>query len=59
MVAALLLAYNYLAFGHPLFLSYEAYMLPGNKEWFPEQSVGFAGVTYPKANVLWDILLDP
>jgi hypothetical protein len=59
MVAALLLAYNYLAFGHPLFLSYEAYMLPGNKEWFPEQSVGFAGVTYPKAKVLWDILLDP
>ncbi len=59
MVAALLLSYNYFAFGHPLFLSYEAYMLPGNKDWFPEQSVGFAGVTYPKAKVLWDVLLDP
>jgi PA14 domain-containing protein len=59
MVAALLLCYNYFAFGHPLFLSYEAYMLPGNKDWFPEQSVGFAGVTYPKAKLLWDVLLDP
>jgi hypothetical protein len=59
MVAALLLLYNYLAFGNPLFLSYEAYMLPGNKEWFPEQSVGFAGVTYPKVHLLWDVLFDP
>lgn len=59
MVAALLLSYNYFAFGNPLFLSYEAYMLPGNREWFPEQSVGFAGVTYPKAHLLWDVLIAP
>ncbi len=58
-VAALLLSYNYLAFGNPLFLSYEAYGLPGDRNWFPEQAVGFAGVTYPRARLLWKVLFDP
>jgi hypothetical protein len=56
-VCALILAtYNVLAFGSPFFLSYEAYMGAANASRFPEQSVGFAGVTYPRAAVLWDVL---
>ena len=55
-VAVVMLAYNKFAFGNPLFLSYEAYMLPGSRQ-FPEQSVGFAGVTYPRLPILWDVLL--
>jgi hypothetical protein len=53
--AILLATYNEAAFGNPLFLSYEAYMLPGSDR-FPEQAVGFAGVTYPRADILWNIL---
>jgi hypothetical protein len=56
-VCALILAsYNYLAFGSPFFLSYEAYMGAANASRFPEQAVGFAGVTYPRLTVLWDVL---
>ncbi len=55
-IAVVMLAYNKFAFGNPLFLSYEAYMLPGSKQ-FPEQSVGFAGVTYPRLPILWNVLL--
>jgi hypothetical protein len=56
-VCALILAgYNYLAFGNPFFLSYEAYMGAANAGRFPEQAVGFAGVTYPRFTVLWDVL---
>ncbi|HKD66693.1 MAG TPA: PA14 domain-containing protein, partial [Candidatus Binataceae bacterium] len=56
-VCALVLAsYNLLAFGSPFFLSYEAYMGAANAGRFPEQSVGFAGVTYPRLPVLWDVL---
>jgi hypothetical protein len=56
-VAALLLAHNEIAFGKPFFLSYEALMLAGNTR-FPEQSVGFVGVTFhPTSSVLWDVLL--
>ncbi len=54
-VAVVMLAYNKFAFGNPLFLSYEAYMLPGSTH-FPEQSVGFAGVTYPRLPILWNVL---
>ncbi len=58
VVADLLMAYNKFAFGSATFLSYEAYMLPGSDR-FPEQAKGFAGVTYPRLPILWDILLDP
>jgi hypothetical protein len=53
--AVLLALYNEAAFGNPLFLSYQAYMLPGSDR-FPEQAAGFAGVTYPRVAVLWDVL---
>ncbi len=56
-VCAIILAcYNWLAFGNPFFLSYEAYMGAANASRFPEQSIGFAGVTYPRFSVLWDVL---
>jgi hypothetical protein len=58
-VAAILLAYNQAAFGHPFFLSYEAYKMSGNSQLFPEQSVGFVGLTYPRPAILGKILLDP
>jgi len=58
-VAAVLLAYNQAAFGHPFFLSYEAYKTSGNSQLFPEQSVGFVGLTYPRPAILNKILLDP
>jgi len=55
-VCALVLAsYNWLAFGNPFFLSYEAYMGAANAGRFPEQAMGFAGVTYPRLPVLWDV----
>jgi hypothetical protein len=57
-MALILLAYNKAAFGSPLFMSYEAYKLPGNTQ-FPEQAVGFVGLTYPKLYNLWKILIDP
>ncbi|MFZ0889316.1 MAG: PA14 domain-containing protein [Candidatus Binataceae bacterium] len=57
--AVLLIAYNYRAFGHPLFMSYQAYKLPGNRNQFPEQAAGFVGLTYPRLRVLWNILIDP
>ena len=56
-VCALVLAlYNKFAFGNFFFLSYEAYMGAANAGRFPEQSVGFAGVTYPRLPILWDVL---
>jgi PA14 domain len=57
-IAMILLAYNKAAFGGPFFMSYEAYKLPGNTQ-FPEQAVGFVGLTYPKLYNLWKILIDP
>lgn len=57
-IALILLAYNRAAFGAPFFMSYEAYKLPGNTQ-FPEQAVGFVGLTYPKLYNLWKILIDP
>ncbi len=56
-VAFLLLAYNRAAFGSPIFFSYEAYKLPANSQ-FPEQAVGFVGLTYPRLFILWKILID-
>jgi PA14 domain len=58
IIAVLMIAYNWLAFGAPLFFSYEAFKLPGNTQ-FPEQARGFVGLTYPKVRILWDILADP
>ncbi len=58
-VAGILLAYNWLAFGSPFFLSSMAYeSVPGNRQ-FPEQMHGFVGITYPQLRILWDILIDP
>jgi hypothetical protein len=54
--AIVLASYNLLAFGSPFFLSYEAYMGAANSSRFPEQAAGFAGVTYPRWAVLWDVL---
>src|SRR5262249_21012598 len=58
MIAIIMFAYNWMAFGNPLFFSYQAYKLAGNAQ-FPEQSVGFVGITYPKLENLWRILADP
>ena len=58
LTAAILLAYNWGAFGSPLFFSYQAFKLADNRQ-FPEQAVGFVGLTYPKARILWNVLLDP
>jgi hypothetical protein len=57
-VAVLLLAYNDAAFGNPFFLSYQAYKLPDNLQ-FPEQAAGFVGLTHPRLDILWNILVDP
>jgi len=57
-VATVLIAYNWAAFGHPFFLSYEAYKLPENQA-FREQAVGFVGLTYPRLSILWKTLVDP
>jgi hypothetical protein len=56
--ALIMFGYNWGAFGSPLFFSYQAFKLPGNER-FPEQAVGFVGLTYPKINILWNILIDP
>ena len=58
LTAAIMLAYNWGAFGSPLFFSYQAFKLADNRQ-FPEQAVGFVGLTYPKARILWNVLLDP
>ncbi len=58
ITALLMFGYNWMAFSNPLFFSYQAYKLPGNNQ-FPEQAVGFVGLTYPKVNILWNILIDP
>lgn len=58
LVGGILMFYNWGAFGHPFFMSYQAYGTPGNEQ-FPEQAVGFVGVTYPKLRLLWNTLVDP
>src|SRR5262249_43422416 len=58
IVAALLMAYNYAAFGAPFFMSYQAYSMPANAQ-FPEQARGFVGLTYPRLRILWNVLIDP
>ncbi len=58
ITAAILLAYNWGAFGSPFYFSYQAFKLPENAQ-FPEQSIGFVGLTYPKIRILWNILFDP
>ncbi|MDO8433943.1 MAG: PA14 domain-containing protein [Candidatus Binatus sp.] len=58
ITAIVLFAYNWGAFGSPLFFSYQAFKLPENAQ-FPEQAVGFVGLTYPKIRILWNVLLDP
>src|SRR5271155_3571554 len=60
ITVALMLAYNWGAFGSPFFFSYQAFKLsPTENAQFPEQAVGFVGLTYPKMRILWNILLDP
>jgi hypothetical protein len=56
IVAGLLMTYDWVAFGKPFFLSYEAYMLPGSDR-FEAQAKGFAGVTYPHWEVLYQVLI--
>ncbi|HEY5036099.1 MAG TPA: hypothetical protein VII74_03095, partial [Chthoniobacterales bacterium] len=51
--ASLLLMYNWSAFHRPFFLSYEAYNEPGSA--FPGHRQGFAGVSWPRWSVLWQI----
>jgi hypothetical protein len=58
IAAMVMFGYNWGAFGSPLFFSYQAFKLPGNNQ-FPEQAVGFVGLTYPKINILWNTLADP
>jgi hypothetical protein len=60
ITVAIMLAYNWLAFGNPLFFSYQAFKLsPAENRQFPEQAVGFVGLTYPKVRILWNVLVDP
>jgi hypothetical protein len=60
ITVAIMLAYNWGAFGNPLFFSYQAFKLsPAENRQFPEQAVGFVGLTYPKARILWNVLVDP
>jgi hypothetical protein len=58
MVAGILMLYNWGAFGGPFFMSYQGYKLPENQQ-FPEQAVGFVGLTYPRLKILWNVLIDP
>jgi hypothetical protein len=39
-------------------MSYQGYSLPENQQ-FPEQAVGFVGLTYPRLKILWNVLIDP
>ena len=60
ITVAVMLAYNWGAFGNPFFFSYQAFKLaPTENRQFPEQAVGFVGLTYPKMRILWNVLLDP
>ncbi|MGC2491741.1 PA14 domain-containing protein [Candidatus Binatus sp.] len=60
ITVAIMLAYNWGAFGNPFFFSYQAFKLaPTENGQFPEQAVGFVGLTYPKMRILWNVLLDP
>ncbi len=60
VTVVIMLAYNWGAFGNPFFFSYQAFKLsPAENHQFPEQAVGFVGLTYPKARILWNVLLDP
>ena len=60
ITVAVMLAYNWGAFGNPLFFSYQAFKLsPAENRQFPEQAVGFVGLTYPKIRILWNVLVDP
>lgn len=58
VVGGILMLYNWGAFGGPFFMSYQGYTLPQNQQ-FPEQAVGFVGLTYPRLNILWNVLIDP
>ena len=60
ITVVVMLAYNWGAFGNPFFFSYQAFKLaPTENRQFPEQAVGFVGLTYPKMRILWNVLLDP
>ena len=60
LTVAVMLAYNWGAFGNPLFFSYQAFKAaPTENRQFPEQAVGFVGLTYPKMRILWNVLIDP
>ena len=58
LVGGILMLYNWGAFGGPFFMSYQGYKLPENQQ-FPEQAVGYVGLTYPRLKILWYVLIDP
>ncbi|HUO06298.1 MAG TPA: PA14 domain-containing protein [Candidatus Binataceae bacterium] len=57
--AALMFHFNWLAFGNPLFFSYQAFKEVAGNNQFPEQRQGFVGLTYPKIVNLWNVVVDP
>jgi hypothetical protein len=60
ITVAIMLAFNWGAFGNPFFFSYQAFKAaPTENRQFPEQAVGFVGLTYPKMRILWNVLFDP
>ena len=60
ITVVIMLAYNWGAFGNPLFFSYQAFKLsPAENRQFPEQAAGFVGLTYPRVRILWNVLVDP
>jgi hypothetical protein len=58
-VGLVLMIHNKIAFGNPFYLSYQAYKMSNLNNQFPEQAVGFVGLTYPRAHLLYKVLIDP
>ncbi len=54
---SLLLIYNWYAFHHLFFLSYEAYQAPGAA--FGGHAHGFVGVAWPSPGIFWEITFGP
>jgi hypothetical protein len=57
-VALILIAYNFAAFDDPVFIGYAAERLPGNPQLLAN-AAALAGFTYPRSEILWNILIDP
>jgi len=48
-----------LAMDEPFATSADVFLIFSSGDQFPEQAVGFVGLTYPKMRILWNVLLDP